>query len=129
MTESTKAEAETPDTSTDASDRDVSSPARQEVEPQTQKHAGPNSIVHGLVVGVALHAAGAAISSVTTGFTTLLFIGLLQLIYLGPAMMIYGTQRRTETVKGIAIVLAITFLINAACFGLVMGSLSGGSLH
>lgn len=49
-------------------------------------------------------------------------IGLSQLIYLIPALIIIRQRGRTAMFKGLIIGGAITFLLNAACFGLLMAS-------
>ena len=55
----------------------------------------------------------------------LLFIGLSQLVYVVPAVI--KTKRRglTETSKGIILAAIVTFLLNAACFGLIILEFSG----
>ncbi len=49
-------------------------------------------------------------------------IGLVQLIFIIPAIIYW--RKNTGIVQGLLIIAAITFLLNAACFGLVMYSLS-----
>lgn len=48
-------------------------------------------------------------------------IGVVQVIYLVPALLF--ARRRKGVVQGMLIAAGITFLVNAACFGIVMGSL------
>lgn len=59
----------------------------------------------------------------------LIFIGVSQLAYLVPAVIIQGKKGRVDTVKGLWIGAGITFLVNAACFGALLASLSGNSFH
>ncbi|MFD0960714.1 hypothetical protein [Paenibacillus chungangensis] len=47
------------------------------------------------------------------------FIGIAQIVYLLPAMFI--VRKRSGIVQGLLIGAGITFLLNAACFGLLMG--------
>lgn len=47
----------------------------------------------------------------------LAFIGITQLIYVGPALVYF--RKDTAMMQGILIGAGITFLINAACFGIV----------
>ncbi len=46
-------------------------------------------------------------------------MGATQLIYMLPAILIYRHRGRPDVAKGIAIVTAVTFLLNASCFGLL----------
>ncbi len=50
------------------------------------------------------------------------FIGVTQLIYAIPMMIIYGSLGENRTVSGLALGAGITFLLNAAGFGIVRGS-------
>lgn len=51
------------------------------------------------------------------------FIGVVQIVYAIPAILIFN--KRTGIVQGLLIGAGITFLVNAACFGLlVSGNLS-----
>ena len=45
------------------------------------------------------------------------FIGVTQLVYMIPAMIIQGRKGRPEVVKGLIIGAAVTFLLNASCYG------------
>ena len=47
------------------------------------------------------------------------FIGLTQLVYVIPAILIVRRKGRPDIVKGIIIGAAVTFLLNAACYGLI----------
>jgi hypothetical protein len=44
---------------------------------------------------------------------------LVQLAWIVPVCLSYRAKGETETVKGIAIIAAITFLLNAGCWGVV----------
>jgi hypothetical protein len=54
-----------------------------------------------------------------SGITFALVIGVSQIVYLGPAMWILYRRGKPDTVKGVGIAAAVTFLLNAACFGVV----------
>lgn len=47
-----------------------------------------------------------------------ILIGVVQLIYVVPALI--WARHRTSIMQGIIIAAALTFLLNAACFGIVM---------
>lgn len=51
-----------------------------------------------------------------------MFMGLSQLVYMIPAILICRRRGSTETAKGMIIGASITFLLNAACTGLIFGN-------
>lgn len=53
-----------------------------------------------------------------------LTIGVVQLIYMLPAIII-TSRKNTGIMQGLLIGLGVTFLLNAACFGIVMATFSG----
>jgi len=57
------------------------------------------------------------------GFFIVFFIGLSQLIYMIPFTIYFKRQGENETAQGLIIGACITFLLNAACTGLVFNSL------
>lgn len=61
------------------------------------------------------------------GLWSLLFIGVSQLIYVVPLALYFRGRRRPRAAKGVWIAAAITFLLNAACYGLVFAG--GIGLH
>ena len=61
--------------------------------------------------------------SPTLGFGCLIFIGVSQLVYMIPAILNYKKKGETETVKGLIIGASVTFLLNAACTGILFGNL------
>lgn len=60
---------------------------------------------------------------------SVLFIGVSQLVYMIPAIVIAFGKGKKQTAKGLIIGAAIVFLLNAACTGLIFFSLSQGSFH
>jgi len=56
-------------------------------------------------------------------FLSLIFIGISQLLYIVPAIVIYQRKGRPGVVKGLIIAAAITFLLNATCTVIVFGYL------
>src|ERR1044071_2943409 len=54
---------------------------------------------------------------------TLMFIGVSQLLYMVPAIIIAAVKKRPHLVKGLILGASIVFLLNAACTGLIFISL------
>ena len=50
-------------------------------------------------------------------FLPLAFIGLSQLVYLGPLWFLVRARERHVIAKGVAIAIAVTALLNAGCWG------------
>ena len=48
-----------------------------------------------------------------------MIVGLVQLVYLGPAYVILRMQGQRRTALGVLILAALTFLLNAGCWGVV----------
>ena len=51
----------------------------------------------------------------TTWLAAIIFIGVTQLLWIVPLVVMFWRKGRYETAKGITIVAAIVFFINAAC--------------
>ena len=85
--------------------------------------SGRKGLWRGVGVGLLLHLIQVPLALITT-FISLIFVGLSQLIYIIPAIVVYRRDGRPDVVKGLIIVAAITFLLNAACTGLFFASLS-----
>ena len=51
-------------------------------------------------------------------------MGISQLLYIIPAIVIYRRRGRPGVVKGLIIAAAVTFLLNATCTALVLGNLN-----
>jgi len=74
------------------------------------------------ILGVALRGERA----ITLTFLPLMFIGLSQLAYVIPAILVARRKGESETSKGLIIGASLTFLLNAACTGPLL--LSGNLL-
>jgi hypothetical protein len=59
-----------------------------------------------------------------TSFFSLIFIGISQLLYIVPAIVIYHRKGRPGVVKGLIIAAAITFLLNGTCTLIVFAAFS-----
>jgi len=53
-------------------------------------------------------------------------IGFSQWVYVGPAILFFRWKRRPGIVKGLVVGAALTFLLNAACFGMFIISFGRG---
>jgi hypothetical protein len=81
------------------------------------------SVVSGLGQTLLLHLLQIPMAALT-GFATLIVIGLSQCIYMIPAIIYSNKRGEYETMKGLIIGASVTFLLNAACTGIVFMSLS-----
>ena len=77
------------------------------------------SVWAGLGLTVLLHLCQAPMG-VVTGAISVLLIGVSQVLYMIPALVIVHSKGRTKTFNGLLIGAGITFLLNAACTGLVL---------
>jgi hypothetical protein len=84
---------------------------------------GRQDVWRGIGLALLLHLIQVPLALLTT-FISLIFVGLSQLVYIIPAIVVYRREGRSGMVKGLIIVAAITFLLNAACTGLFFASLS-----
>lgn len=75
----------------------------------------------GIGLAMLLHLVWVPLSLVPGLFVGIAGIGVVQLIYQVPAAIICSRKGRKAMMKGIIIGAAITFLLNAACFGIVIG--------
>jgi hypothetical protein len=94
----------------------------------------PGSVLLGVVLACVLHGGAVAASCAFaalfldvagTGLVPFLFVGVTQLVYLGPAALFAFSMKRHRTLTGILIVAGITFLLNATCFGVLMLGFTG----
>jgi hypothetical protein len=91
--------------------------------------AGRGSVALGIVLLIPLHVVGQGVifaigmlTSEALGPVSLLGIGLSQLVYVVPAAVVAKRRGAPAVAKGLLIAAAVTFLLNAACFGLVFAS-------
>ena len=53
------------------------------------------------------------------GGISLAFIGVSQLLYFIPMLIVFVVKKQSETAKGLSTAAAITFLLNATCAGIL----------
>ena len=82
-------------------------------------------VLHGVAVGVSCAFTALFLDVAETGLVPFLFVGVTQVVYLGPAALFAFSMKRHRTLTGIAIAAAVTFLLNAACFGVLLLGFSG----
>jgi len=93
----------------------------------------PPSVARGVGLAIALYAAHVAVVFVGAalaraggagagllGFASFLYVGVAQIVYMGPAIAIAYSRGRMDLVKGLCIAGAVVALLNAACWGAQM---------
>lgn len=75
-------------------------------------------IAYALLLLIGCHIVAASLTSLWG----LLFIGAVQLVYVIPLCIVYYIKKLKIMMHTTIIAAAIVFLLNAACFGLVLGS-------
>ncbi len=107
----------------------------QNYPPQYQNYPPPSqgSAWAGFGIAIGLHfifqpfiAMLGMIPNMEWFYFSVFFIGLSQLIYMIPAIILASVKGKPHLVKGLAIGAGLTFLLNAACTGLVFGSYQQG---
>jgi len=85
------------------------------------------SVLKGLGIGVLMTVGGVMAGVITMtaviGGVILLGIGLVQLVWIGPAYFHYRRAGEVETAKGLLIAAGLVFLLNASCWGVVMSGM------
>ncbi len=90
------------------------------------------SIAKGIGLVLALHVAAALLAMLVSalasgdarnGLALFLGIGVVQVVYVLPAIVVCAAKHRWRTARGLAIGAGITFLVNATCAGIVLVSL------
>src|SRR2546429_9878923 len=84
----------------------------------------PGYLGKGILFGFLFTLGGLAMTgvfAVAGGFYVLLRIGVAQVLWMGPAWLHYRNKGETETAKGILVIAGIVFLLNATCWGMLMG--------
>ena len=81
------------------------------------------SILKGFGIGAAVNVGAVIVCLITAaaivGVLLLLGIGLVQAAWIIPMILRFRKRGKTETAKGVMIAAAITFLLNAGCYGLI----------
>jgi hypothetical protein len=68
-------------------------------------------------------------AGIVTGGIGLIFLGVLQLLYVVPIVFASRRSGRRGIATGLIIGASITFLLNATCWGVLVFSLGSGSFH
>jgi len=84
-----------------------------------EQQASSRDVWLGLGLAFLLHLIQVPLALATVALS-LIFIGASQLVYIIPAIIIVKRKGRPGLVKGLIIGASITFLLNAACTGLVL---------
>ena len=79
----------------------------------------PGSVVKGIGIGVLLTVAGIALCFLLFA-PSLILIGVIQAVWMCPAILFYSYRDEKETFKGLLIVTGLVFLLNASCWGILM---------
>ncbi|MGH9837887.1 MAG: hypothetical protein ACREEM_03800 [Blastocatellia bacterium] len=87
-----------------------------------QRSQQSNDVWRGIGLALLFHLIQIPLAVVTL-FISLIFIGLTQLLYIIPAIVIYKRKGRPGVVKGLIIAAAVTFLLSATCTVLTFTSL------
>ncbi len=89
---------------------------------------GGGSVTKGIGLGIMVSFLGPAVIAFLLGFgpstlewlfVPLLFIGVAQLVWMVPIVLVFRSKGETETVKGVVIVAAVVAILNASCWGLL----------
>src|SRR5262249_16853659 len=91
--------------------------------PMEEQRPQQEEILRGIGLALLMHLIQLPLAAITV-FTSLIFMGVSQLLYIIPAIVIYRRKGRPGVVKGLIIAAAITFLLNATCSALVLSNLN-----
>src|SRR5262245_53554779 len=92
--------------------------------PRSPQHGSNQAeIWRGIGLALLLHLIQIPLAAATV-FFSLIFMGVSQLLYIIPAIVIYRRKGRPGVVKGLIIAAALTFLLNATCSALVLSNLN-----
>ena len=97
------------------------------MQPQIPVTNNPKPVWLGVLIAFGLHLS--LLIFLQIGLVLLLGVGLVQVVYIIPAFIIARNRGETGIAKGLLIGAGITFLLNATCFGVMIFSLSKGSMH
>ena len=82
-----------------------------------------DSVSKGVGLTLLMHLLGQALFTLATLGPSILFFGVSQLLYVVPAYVIAIRKGYPQTARGIAITAGISFLLNAGCTALVLGTI------
>lgn len=82
-----------------------------------------HSALAGVTISILLHLLQLLLVLITP--LSFWFIGISQLVYIIPAIVIANLKGETNIVKGLIIGASITFLLNAACTGFLLAAYGG----
>lgn len=101
--------------------------------------SGPDSVQAGIALTVLLHILAYFVFVAVVALLdfndslrpilVLLFVGVLQLVYMLPAYLIAISRKRRLTARGLLIGATVTFLLNAACFGVALAGECVGQMR
>jgi hypothetical protein len=85
------------------------------------------SILVGVAIGIGISLAGLVVSAMLmmayVGFVLVGAIGVAQALWVIPAYRHFRSRGEPETGKGILLIAGLVFLLNATCWGAVLGGL------
>ncbi len=76
-----------------------------------------------IAISVGVAVAGGVVLAAATDGVSMFFIGITQGVYMVPAYIVARARERRDVGRVLVILGGITFLLNAACFGILAGSL------
>ena len=97
-------------------------PSADDVVIEPARGAERGSVGAGFALLLLLHLLQVPMNALVNG--AWIVLGVTQLLYGVPALVVAASRGQTDTAKGIALGALLTFLLNAACFGIVCGRLS-----
>lgn len=80
---------------------------------------GQGSFIKGFGIGAAM-TVGGVLLSILVGFWPLFGIGVVQALWIVPVWLSFRRRGESESAKGVLLAAGITFLLNAACWGVLM---------
>lgn len=80
---------------------------------------GLTAVLHGLALGCCVGVSALLRDDPAAGLFPFLFIGGLQFLWMVPASLVVAHFKWRRTLNGMGIGVAITLLLNAACFGVI----------
>ena len=97
-------------------------------EAYLQSDPRQGEIKKGIAIGFGAHVLQLFILAIA-GWENIWAIGISQLLYLLPLMIIYGVKGKGRTVAGLAVAGGLTFAANVAFFGILCAGYLGGGWY